>query len=347
MKNFNHIFTSSSGFMKKRFVIILSFLAIAAFHGFYLLRDNSGGVDDENYRKALMHSNKVFSLVLPARVEFAGEETPLSLYYVREGLDRELTVNTYWHSSTILMLKKAARYFPTIVPILKSYGVPEDFKYLVLIESGLTNAVSPAGAAGFWQFLPETGKRYGLEINDEVDERYNLEKATHAACKMLKETKSIFKNWTLAAAAYNAGEGKILKELNRQKVDNYYDLYLNAETSRYIYRILALKLLYEHPTEFGFYLRKKDQYPPIPTYTVTADSTIKDLISFAGYHNINYRVLKEFNPWLIKDRLTNTTGKKYSFLIPKPGYLEYDSLTGSITDGGMIFNDTITTGKLN
>ncbi|HPT13819.1 MAG TPA: lytic transglycosylase domain-containing protein [Bacteroidales bacterium] len=346
MKNITHTFSSLAGFMKKRILIIVALIAIAGIHGFFLLRDDSKGVDDENYRKALMHSNKVFSLVLPARVEFAGEETPLSLYYVREGLDRELTVNTYWHSSTILMLKKAARYFPTIVPILKSNGLPEDFKYLVLIESGLSNVVSPAGAAGFWQFLPETGKRYGLEINEEVDERYNLEKSTIAACKMLKDTKAIFKNWTLAAAAYNAGEGKILKELNRQKVDNYYDLYLSAETSRYIYRLLALKLLYEHPTEFGFYLRKKDQYPPIPTYQVKVDSTIKDLIAFAGYHKINYRILKEFNPWLLKDKLSNTTGKAYTFLIPKPGYEVYDSLVSEIPEGEMIFNDTITAGKL-
>lgn len=346
MNNISLLFTSLAGFMKKRIVLILALIAIAAVNGFLLLSHKTGSIDDQDYRKALMHSNKVFSLVLPAKVEFAGEETPLSLYYVREGLDRELTVNTYWHSSTILMLKKAARYFPTIVPILKSYGIPEDFKYLVLIESGLTNVVSPAGAAGFWQFLPETGKRYGLEITDEVDERYNLERATHAACKMLKDSKATFKNWTLAAAAYNAGEGKILKELNRQKVDNYYDLYLSAETSRYIYRVIALKLLYEHPTEFGFFLRKKDQYPPIPTYQVTIDSTIKDLIAFAGYHKINYRILKEFNPWLMKDKLTNTPGKKYTFLIPKPGFEVYDNILDQVKDGEMIFNDTLTAGKL-
>ncbi|HPT02425.1 MAG TPA: lytic transglycosylase domain-containing protein [Bacteroidales bacterium] len=332
--------------MKKRIVIIVALLTIAGVHGFYLLRNNSGGVDDDNYRKALMHSNKVFSLVLPASVEFAGEEAPLSLYYVREGLDRELTVNTYWHSSTILMLKKAARYFPTIIPILKSYGIPEDFKYLVLIESGLTNVVSPAGAAGFWQFLPETGKRYGLEINDEVDERYHVEKATLAACKMLKDSKATFKNWTLAAAAYNAGESKIMKELERQKVDNYYDLFLNSETSRYIYRLLAIKLLYEHPTQFGFYIRNKDQYPPIPTYRVKVDSTVSNLIDFAKHFNINYRVLKEFNPWLRKDKLTNTARKQYTFLIPKPGYRVYDSLVHSIDNGDMIFNDTITLGTI-
>lgn len=327
--------------MKKRFVIIISLITIAGIHGFYLLRNNNGGVDDENYRKALMHSNKVFSLVLPAKVEFAGEEAPLSLYYVREGLDRELTVNTYWHSSTILMLKKAARYFPDIIPILKRNGVPEDFKYLVLIESGLTNAVSPAGAAGFWQFLPETAKRYGLEVTDQVDERYHVEKATLAACKMLKDSKAVFKNWTLAAAAYNAGEGRIMKELNRQKVDNYYDLFLNAETSRYIYRILALKLLYEHPTEFGFYLRYKDQYPPIPTYKVALDSTVNDLVAFAQQHQINYRILKDFNPWLLKDKLTVEAGRKYTFLIPKPGFINYDSLVSEISDGERIFNDTV------
>jgi len=165
-----------------------------------------------------------------------------------------------------------------------------------------------------------------------------LEKELH---KMLKDSKAVFKNWTLAAAAYNAGEGRIMKELNRQKVDNYYDLFLNAETSRYIYRILALKLLYEHPTEFGFYLRYKDQYPPIPTYKVAVDSTVNDLVAFAQQHQINYRILKDFNPWLLKDKLTVEAGRKYTFLIPKPGFINYDSLVSEISDGERIFNDTV------
>ncbi len=332
--------------MSKRFIFIFVFVAFAAFEGFYYSRSKEKSASDTDYQKAFLHSNKIFSLVLPDKAEFAGEEAPLALYYVRESLDRELMVNTYWHSSTMLMLKKSNRYFHIIVPILKKYAIPEDFKYLALIESGLSNVVSPAGAAGFWQFIPGTGKHFGLEMSEQVDERYHIQKATEAACKLLRGSYNKFGSWTLAAAAYNVGEGRISKELERQKASTYYDLYLPDETMRYVYRIIALKLLYEHPTQYGYYIRNKDLYPPIPTYTVTIDSSISNLPVFAKNMNINYRILKEFNPWLRSDKLTNPAGKKYILTFPKKGFEKFDELLSEIDNAEQIFNDTISARSL-
>ena len=332
--------------MSKRFIFIFLLVAFAAFEGFYYTRNLQKSATDVEYQKAFLHSNKIFSLVLPDKAEFAGEEAPLGLYYVREGLDRELMVNTYWHSSTLLMLKKSNRYFHIIIPILKKHNIPEDFKYLALIESGLTNIQSQAGAAGFWQIVPATGKHFGLEITEQVDERYHIEKATEAACKLLRGSYNKFGSWTLAAAAYNVGEGRISRELERQSASSYYDLYLPEETMRYVYRIIALKLLYEHPTEYGYFIRKKDLYPPIPTYTVSVDSSISNLPVFARTMKINYRLLKEFNPWLRSDKLTNTGKKKYMITLPKKGFEDFDRLLDEIENAEQIFNDTITTGML-
>jgi hypothetical protein len=332
--------------MSKRFIFIFLLVAFAAFEGFYYTRNLQKSVTDVEYQKAFLHSNKIFSLVLPDKAEFAGEEAPLGLYYVREGLDRELMVNAYWHSSTLLMLKKSNRYFHIIIPILKKHNIPEDFKYLALIESGLSNIQSQAGAAGFWQIVPATGKHFGLEITDQVDERYHLEKATEAACKLLRGSYNKYGSWTLAAAAYNVGEGRISKELERQNANTYYDLYLPEETMRYVYRIIALKLLYEHPTEYGYFIRKKDLYPPIPTYTITVDSGISNLPAFAKTMKINYRLLKEFNPWLRSDKLTNPGRKNYSITLPKKGFEDFDRLLDEIENAEQIFNDTITAGML-
>ncbi len=332
--------------MSKRIIFIIALLAFAAFEGFYYTKNLKRTAADIDYQKAFLHSNKIFALVLPDKAEFAGEEAPLGLYYVREGLDRELMVNTYWHSSTMLMLKKSNRYFHIIVPILKKHNIPEDFKYLALIESGLSNVSSPAGAAGFWQFIPGTAKNFGLEISDQVDERYHVEKATEAACKLLRGSYNKYGSWTLAAAAYNVGEGRISKELERQKASSYYDLYLPEETMRYVYRIIALKLLYEHPTEYGYFIRKKDLYPPIPTYNLIIDSTITNLPVFAKTMNINYRLLKEFNPWLRSDKLVNPSKKKYSLKLPEKGFEYFDKLLDEIENAEQIFNDTITAGSL-
>ena len=331
---------------KKLIILLVVVLVAAAIEGFFYSRNLKKTAADLDYQKAFLHSNKIYSLVLPDKAEFAGEEAPLGLFYVREGLDRELMVNTYWHSSTLLMLKKSNRYFRIIIPILNKNNIPEDFKYLALIESGLMNIQSQAGAAGFWQFIPGTAKNFGLEINEQVDERYHVEKATEAACKLLRGSYDKFGSWTLAAAAYNVGEGRIAKELERQNTSNYYDLYLPDETMRYIFRIIALKLLYEHPTEYGYFIRKKDLYPPIPTYTINIDTSITNLPAFAKSKNINYRLLKEFNPWLRSDKLTNASRKSYVLSIPKKGFEDFDNLLAEIENAEQIFNDTITSGHL-
>lgn len=268
----------------------------------------------------------VYSVELPDSLQFAGEQVPLDIFYVRESLDRELTVNTYFHSSTLMMLKRANRWFPVIEPILKKNNLPDDFKYLALIESGLENVTSPAGAVGFWQFMKGTAKEYNLEVNDAVDERYNVEKSTEAACRYLREAFAEYKNWTLAAASYNTGNHRIAKELAKQRVTNYYDLLLSTETTRYIFRILAVKLIFQNPAKYGFRISKKDLYPPIPTKIVTVTQTLSSLVDFARKHNITYKTLKIFNPWLRDDNLPNRSGKEYQIKIPKEGYLKIHGL---------------------
>ena len=195
---------------------------------------------------------KIISPDFPDSFTFAGEEVPLRNFEVRERLDREIVVNTYWHSSTILMVKRAKRWLPVIEPILKEEGVPDDFKYIAMIESNLTNAVSPKGAKGFWQFLKYTGEKHGLEINKCVDEGYHIEKSTKAACSYLKNAYEMFGSWTLAAASYNMGEAGVEKQLERQKADNYYNLVLSDETSRYIFRAIAAKIIINDPEKYGF-----------------------------------------------------------------------------------------------
>ncbi|RAR75733.1 lytic transglycosylase domain-containing protein [Flavobacterium aciduliphilum] len=256
----------------------------------------------------------------PAMVDFAGERTPLNIADVRERFDRELLVNANLHSSTILIMKRANRVFPVIEPILKQYGVPDDFKYLAVIESALTNAVSASGAKGVWQFMPETAKEKGMEVNDVVDERYHLQKATEAACKYLIKAKEKFGTWTLAAASYNGGMNGLNTKIAEQQVNDYYDLLLTDETSRYVFRILALKEIMQHPSLYGFEVSKDELYENIPTKTVEIDSSINDLAAFAKAQGINYKILKIHNPWLRDKKLVNPTKKKYVLEIPTEGY---------------------------
>jgi len=253
----------------------------------------------------------IISPEIPEKINFSEEQTPLDIFYVRESLDRELLVNSYWHSSTILLLKRANRWFPVIEPILQKNNIPDDFKYLALIESGFTKVVSPMGAAGFWQFLEKTAREYNLEVNSYVDERYNVEKSTQAACNYFQESYENYQNWTLVAASYNAGKRRISESLNNQKSESYYNLYLNEETSRYIYRILAIKTIYENPETYGFHLSEEDLYPPLSTKTIEVSKTIIDLVVFAQHHEMNYRLLKELNPWLRASTLPNNSGKQY------------------------------------
>jgi len=260
------------------------------------------------------------SSYFPLNADFAGEKTPLNISDVSERLDRELIVNINLRASSILAIKRANRAFPIIEPILKMNGIPDDFKYLAVIESGLVNAVSSAGARGVWQFMPETAKERGLEVNDIVDERYDLEKSTQAACSYFLSAKEKFGSWTLAAASYNGGMAGIKKQIEIQKETNYYDLLLTEETSRYVFRILALKEIMKNPEKFEFSLRKEELYSNLPTKKVEVDSSVSDWADFAKAQGINYKILKIHNPWLRDKKLDNTIGKKYSIEIPLSGY---------------------------
>ncbi len=333
--------------MKKIYLLPLMGLGILLLAILFIYSTDKEKISDKDYEQAFRNNYKIFSPSIPSAIDFAGEATPLNLIYVRENLDRELLVNTYWHTSTILLLKRAHRWFPVIEPILKKYNIPDDFKYLSMVESGLTNAVSPKGASGYWQFLDKTAKQYGLEVNDDVDERYNVEKSTVAACSHLLALYDSFKDWTLVAAAYNAGEKRISDAIAKQQIDNYYDLYIGEETSRYVFRILALKYIYEHPVQYGFYIREADLYPVIPTKKIEVKESIDDLVAFSLKHNINYSILKEFNPWLRSDHLPDLSGKLYTILIPKDGFPEYKKLDKKINEPDKIFNDTLKVDEIN
>lgn len=256
----------------------------------------------------------------PAEIDFAGEKAPLHVADVRERFDRELLVNANLHATTQLIIKRANRAFPVIEPILRKYGVPDDFKYLAVIESGLVNVVSPAGARGVWQFMPETGKQFGLEINDLVDERYHLEKSTEAACKYLVNARQKFGSWTLAAASYNGGIAGVDRQITFQGVTNYYDLLLTEETARYVFRILALKEIMQKPEKYNFLLQPADLYPVIPARQVQVNASIADLAVFAKEQGINYKILKIHNPWLRDRKLDVAQGKTYTLEIPTEGY---------------------------
>ncbi|MCX7549137.1 lytic transglycosylase domain-containing protein [Xanthomarina sp. F1114] len=275
---------------------------------------------DENFEKKLINDYNVYALQIPADLNFAGEMLPLDNPDIYERMDRELLVNTYWQSNGLLMFKRAHKYFPVIEPILKKHGIPDDFKYLAVIESGLMNVVSPAGARGVWQIMPKTGKEYGLEINDNVDERYNLEKATEVACTYLKKSKEELGSWTLAAAAYNAGNYGVSRRLKEQDVTDYYDLLLGEETGRYLFRIVALKEILSHPSKYGFNFREKDLYTEVPTYKVEVDSIVTDFAAFSKGFGINYKILKIHNPWLREPHLNNRSNKQYFIEIPEEGY---------------------------
>jgi hypothetical protein len=266
----------------------------------------------------LMHEGT--AMYFPTAVDFAGESAPLKVTDVKERLDREILINANLHSTTTLIIKRANRVFPIIEPILQKYNVPDDFKYLAVIESGLTNAVSSAGARGVWQFMSDTAKEKGMEVNEIVDERYHLEKSTEAACKYLLSAKEKFGTWTLAAASYNGGMSGLSKKIDEQKVTNYYDLALTEETSRYVFRILALKEIMKQPAKYGFSIFPSDLYSQIPTKKIEIDSTINDLTSFAMSQGINYKILKIHNPWLRDKKLLNPTKKKYELEIPTEGY---------------------------
>lgn len=297
------------------FVLMLSFIP----------RSNSGF---ERYKSlnpwsdSVYQSSLIFAIPIPEKLSFAGEEVPLQYFDVRESLDRELHVNTFWHSQTVLLLKRSSRYFPVIEPILRRNNIPNDFKYLAVAESGLTQAISPSKAAGIWQILEGTAKEFGLEVNKEVDERYHIEKSTEVACQYLRKAYEKYGTWTMAAASYNFGMNGITKQIDRQDSNSYYDMVLGEETGRYLYRILALKMIFENPKQYGFFLDSTDFYPPLEYTEVKVDSTITSIASFAKHYGINYKLIKLFNPWLRENYLPIKQGKSYLIKIPRKGFRE-------------------------
>lgn len=317
MHKFRLLFTGSKRLLSLTALCILMLVPVEFF-----IFSTDATDEDELYWKSFLANNKIYSVPIPKDLQFAGEKAPLYDFTVLESIERELLVNTYFHSQSILMHKRANRWMPQIEQILKRNGVPDDFKYIALIESNLSNAISPKGATGFWQFIGSAAKQYGLEVNDEVDERYHVEKSTEAACRYFKDAYKTFGNWTLAAASYNVGIDGLQKQIDKQKTNSYYDLSLNEETGRYIFRILAVKEVISNPKKYGFQLRKKDLYPVIPTQKIQVDSSITDLAAFAQANNLSYKILKYFNPWLRKNNLTNKDKKTYFLDIPKPGYNE-------------------------
>lgn len=293
----------------KKTVIIVSIVIVGIVSIFAISNENKNKITHEgtaNY--------------FPTSVDFAGETAPLNIADVYERFDRELLVNTNLNASTRLIMRRANRVFPIIEPILKAKGIPDDFKYLAVIESSLTNATSPAGAKGVWQFMPQTAKEIGMEVNESVDERYHLEKSTEAACRYLLEAKQKFGSWTLAAASYNGGTTGVNKQIEFQKVNSYYDLHLNEETGRYVFRILALKEIMKNPDKYGFPVTPQELYKLIPTRKIEVDSAITNLADFARSQGINYKILKIHNPWLRDKKLDNINRKKYVIEIPLEGY---------------------------
>jgi len=259
---------------------------------------------------------QIKALKIPQNLEFAGERVPIEKEDIRERVDRELLVNTYWQSNGLLLFKRAHKYFPIIEPILKKNGIPNDFKYLAVIESGLQNVTSPAGAKGFWQIMRNTARENGLEVNNNVDERYHLEKATQVACKYLKDAKEHFGSWTMAAAAYNAGKSGIARKVEQQKVTDYYDLLLAEETKRYIPRMVAVKEILSNPKKYGFIFDEEDLYKLEPIKLIEVDSAITDIAQFSKELGINYKILKLHNPWLRENHLNNKSGKLYQIKVP-------------------------------
>ena len=282
-----------------------------------LLFINATLTDEDKQQKEFETYYKIYSIALPERFLFANEPVPFSDFDIQERYDKELLTNVYWQSQTLLMLKRAHKFFPAIEPILAQNGIPDDMKYLALAESGLQNLVSPAGASGYWQILEATAKNYGLEVSADVDERYHIEKSTEAACRYFKEAYKVFNSWALVAASYNMGIDGVRKQLQQQGVSNYYDLLLNTETSRYVFRTLAIKEIMERPRSYGFNVITNHKYAQVPTVKVKVTRTIPDLIKYSLDNGCNYKVVKLMNPWLKSKTLTVQPGKFYYLELPK------------------------------
>ena len=292
---------------------ILAFIAVIAAT---VVLTNLIGKNNINDPKNTSDTYKIKALKLPSDLNLAGERVPLEKHDIRERMDRELLVNTYWQSNGLLLIKRAHKYFPILEPLLKKYGLPDDFKYLCVAESALIDETSSAGAAGFWHFMRGTGKEYGLEINQNVDERYHIEKSTKVAAEYLQKSYERFGSWTLAAAAYNAGNARVARSLKTQGVSDYYDTLLPDETERYVLRIIALKEVLSNPKKYGFIFDQSDLYTLPKTRVVEVDTVITNIANFAKHFGTNYKELKLHNPWLRENKLNNKSRKLYEIKIP-------------------------------
>lgn len=312
--------------MKKNSIHILVVASVALCAGValpFLLGHSVIDTEQQSVKSEVPYC--VTSPVVPDKISFAGQDVDLTRYDLRERMDREQLAFTYMHSTTMLTIKRANRFFPLIEPILKENGVPDDLKYLAVIESNLNPlARSSAGAAGMWQFMQTTGREYGLEVNTNVDERYHVEKATRAACKYLKDAYQKYGDWLSVAASYNGGQGRISTELKRQLADRATDLWLVEETSRYMFRLLAAKAIISAPQRYGFLLKREQLYPPIPCTETSVDTAIDDLAQYARSQGITYAQLKDANPWLRDTSLQNKSGRTYVLKIPTQAGMHYD-----------------------
>lgn len=310
---------------KRSLVAISAVMVIAVF--VFIVSQGFKNVG-KNYGKAEVADTVFFNkpYKLPENVTFAGERMPLENFDTRESLDREILTSAYRHSSTIMIIKRANRYFPVIEKILAEYKVPDDFKYLVAAESEFLNVVSPAGATGFWQIMAETGREAGMEINSVVDERYDLEKSTRFACDFFLKSYEKYSNWTLTAASYNGGRASLDEQIRIQKENNYYNLLLNEETARYIFRAVAYKLVINDPERFGFTIKKEEMYPRLDYFEVNVDTAVNDFSAFAKRYGTNYKLLKFLNPWLRKPYLSQRPGKVYKIKVPAEGMRSSDTI---------------------
>ena len=293
-----------------RFLSLLSVLVIT------FLFFNAINKNETDPETSTSKTYKIKALKLPNNLNLAGERVPLEIPDVKERMERELLVNTYWQSNGLLLIKRANKYFPVLEPLLKKYGLPDDFKFLALAESAFIDETSNVGAAGMWHFMKATGKEYGLEINSNVDERYNIELSTRVAAEYLKKSQQRFNSWTLAAASYNAGNYGISKRLDEQEVDNYYDAKLPDETERYVLRIIALKEVISNPKKYGFVFDNDDLYTLAKTRTIKVDTAITNITHFAKKFGMNYKEFKIYNPWLRENNLNNKSRKVYEIKIP-------------------------------
>ena len=302
--------------MIKKVSFIISVFSIVFLTHFFISSTYTSN-SDTVHQQGFNSKYNVYSVLKPNNLKFANENIPQSTFDVWERLDKELLKNIYWQSNTLLYFKRANKYFPIIEEILEKNNIPSDFKYLALIESGFEYKVSPSGAAGFWQIMKGTAREYGLEVNYAIDERYHLIKSTEAACKYLQKAYDKFGSWTMAAASYNMGINGVQRQVKKQNTNNYFNLYLNDETSRYVFRIIVIKEIMENARKYGFVFRQNDLYSYPSVKQIRVDSTINNLYSFAQENDINYKILKRFNPWLRTSKLPDESRRVYYIDIPK------------------------------